>query len=373
MRFVAALAVAAFGLTACSADEDALQERTEAAEVEVAPEPDPEPQADEVERRPSAEERREATLERQRQEREAQQESQPEAGRDVEPPDLLTAEAATSDLSSFGAAGDRLTLLFSSELSARSVPIVRFGTITPIECTYRWVECLIDGAAVTMTWSEASSFRRDLADASVIDVLNATGVSGKPVRVSAPVPVSDQRLSPLPELTRRAAQQALADVARRLAVAWRDGAEDYAELDEAVAAAAQDLLQSHAPLAGDFDTHDWQHEVIWLSEVGVSELGGDWFPAANFTAFSAIGIPGVPATIFGGAHTVGDEWAPDVAVPGTYVAFDVEGCYWERLDNTGSIIANNFIRAAPRVEVTITSSDFAFNSERCGRWTQIDF
>lgn len=54
--------------------------------------------------------------------------------------------------------------------------------------------------------------------------------------------------------------------------------------------------------------------------------------------------------------------------PGTYVTTDVEGCYWERQNSSGEIIANNFIVSARRVQVTIRSSDYAFHSERCGEW-----
>lgn len=87
-----------------------------------------------------------------------------------------------------------------------------------------------------------------------------------------------------------------------------------------------------------------------------------------------IGIPGTPATIYAGPHTVGPEpQAGEIAKPGTYIVRDVENCYWERLSDTGEIIDNNFVTAAPRVEVAIRESDYAFNSDDCGRWVQIDF
>lgn len=54
--------------------------------------------------------------------------------------------------------------------------------------------------------------------------------------------------------------------------------------------------------------------------------------------------------------------------PGTYVATDVEGCYWERLDAAGNIIDNNFINAAPRAEFTVRASDYALNINGCGGW-----
>lgn len=66
-----------------------------------------------------------------------------------------------------------------------------------------------------------------------------------------------------------------------------------------------------------------------------------------------------------GLYQVGEE-----IKPGTYVLEGtVEDCYWERLDNAGEIIENNFILAANRVEVTVASSDFSFHSKGCaGEW-----
>jgi len=55
--------------------------------------------------------------------------------------------------------------------------------------------------------------------------------------------------------------------------------------------------------------------------------------------------------------------------PGTYVTSDVENCYWERQNRNGGVIANDFIIAAKRLQVTIRTSDYAFNSDGCGTWT----
>jgi len=78
-------------------------------------------------------------------------------------------------------------------------------------------------------------------------------------------------------------------------------------------------------------------------------------------------VDGMPvATMDGGSMRVGtgDGETP----PGTWTAFSVDGCYWERLNAAGDIIANNFVMSAPQVQVTISSSDFAFNSTSCARW-----
>ncbi|TFD74615.1 hypothetical protein E3T54_13655 [Cryobacterium sp. Sr8] len=68
--------------------------------------------------------------------------------------------------------------------------------------------------------------------------------------------------------------------------------------------------------------------------------------------------------VFGaGVRTVGKDLQP-----GVYIAVNVSNCYWERLDSAGEIHDNNFIMGAPRVEVTVRSSDYAFNSTGCGQW-----
>jgi hypothetical protein len=69
-------------------------------------------------------------------------------------------------------------------------------------------------------------------------------------------------------------------------------------------------------------------------------------------------IEGQPLTgqLYVGDYRVGT--GTGMPAPGTYVATDVDGFYWERLDSAGNIIDNNFIAAAPRAEFT-----------RCGRLT----
>ena len=122
-----------------------------------------------------------------------------------------------------------------------------------------------------------------------------------------------------------------------------------------------------------------------MLEEGLEEfstvLGNEtkYFPEGTFTRLAVIGVPGAPVTLFSGVYRIGDTWTGvsgahsgnETTIPGTYVVFDVEDCYWERLDNAGNIIDNNFVSAAPRVETTIHSSDYAFNSDDCGRWVRV--
>jgi hypothetical protein len=81
-------------------------------------------------------------------------------------------------------------------------------------------------------------------------------------------------------------------------------------------------------------------------------------------------VEGQPLTgpLYVGDYRVGTDTGQ--VAPGTYVATDVDGCYWERLDSSGEIIDNNFISAAPRAEFTVRASDYAINIEGCGGWTK---
>ncbi|MGW9827895.1 hypothetical protein ACUXNS_002928 [Brevibacterium pityocampae] len=67
-----------------------------------------------------------------------------------------------------------------------------------------------------------------------------------------------------------------------------------------------------------------------------------------------------------GTYRVGDD------IPaGTYVTESdtgFENCYWERLDATGEIIDNNFVRNGFRAEVAISASDYSFSTDGCGEW-----
>jgi hypothetical protein len=57
--------------------------------------------------------------------------------------------------------------------------------------------------------------------------------------------------------------------------------------------------------------------------------------------------------------------------PGTYVASNGQGCYWERQDRNGNIIENKFYDNAARVQATISATDYAFNSRDCGEWKPV--
>ncbi len=68
-----------------------------------------------------------------------------------------------------------------------------------------------------------------------------------------------------------------------------------------------------------------------------------------------------------GTYLVGKQ-----VTPGTYaIEGDIQGCYWERTDKTGTAIDNNFINAAKRVQVTISATDYSFHSDNCGTWKPV--
>ncbi len=50
---------------------------------------------------------------------------------------------------------------------------------------------------------------------------------------------------------------------------------------------------------------------------------------------------------------------------------EVHGCYWARLDSSGRTIANDFIPAAPQVEVTVEASDFSLHTDGCGDFVRV--
>lgn len=78
-----------------------------------------------------------------------------------------------------------------------------------------------------------------------------------------------------------------------------------------------------------------------------------------------LNLPDLGTLLFPGNYTVGED-----IQPGTYQTLsDVEDCYWETLDAAGELNDNNFVNAAPQVQMTVRSSDFAVNVEsECGIW-----
>ena len=87
-------------------------------------------------------------------------------------------------------------------------------------------------------------------------------------------------------------------------------------------------------------------------------------PPERTVQVTVTATPPAPAAAFrDGQHIVGRD-----IQPGTYRASAVSDiCYWERKDQAGDVIANAFGAVA-----TIRSSDYTFQSNRCGTWSRVD-
>lgn len=57
--------------------------------------------------------------------------------------------------------------------------------------------------------------------------------------------------------------------------------------------------------------------------------------------------------------------------PGTYVARPTGACYWERTDDNGNIIDNNFSHGA-RIQFTVLPSDYSISVQGCGEWQRVN-
>jgi len=94
----------------------------------------------------------------------------------------------------------------------------------------------------------------------------------------------------------------------------------------------------------------------------VSNRCGQW------TKTDASLLPNAPLTSFGdGTYVVGTD-----IEPGTYKATPSGQCYWARLSSTADesdIIANHL--ASGPTTVTISNTDAAFLTNRCGAWTKV--
>ena len=127
--------------------------------------------------------------------------------------------------------------------------------------------------------------------------------------------------------------------------------------------------------------------VLTLFAVGLVLLGGCAAPASQQAAVTVTRTaPAVTVTVVvamtGAVSTVTASAPPTGAAtafrdgqylvgrdiqPGTYrAAAGGDVCYWERQDESGDLIDNGFGTVA-----TIRSSDFSFQSNRCGSWSRV--
>lgn len=244
------------------------------------------------------------------------------------------------------------------------------------------VSLLLTGCA----GESASEAQTATSTAEVATSTEASTTSTTSTTTTTTVPTTTTTLPPTtttepkPELTQEVAAASLDEVTQKLFTAWLNVADDeYPVIDQEIETIVRDVLAAHSPIS---EVPGWQEEYLRRGRDGVEQFsfGDEWFPEGTFTSLAVIGVPSAPVTLYSGVYSIGDEWTgstggqsgDETTLPGMYRVLDVEDCYWERLDGAGEIIDNNFINAAPRVEATIRSSDFAFNSEGCGRWVRID-
>lgn len=87
-------------------------------------------------------------------------------------------------------------------------------------------------------------------------------------------------------------------------------------------------------------------------------------------AYVAPAPPAAATDFYDGTYRVASTGDNNIQ-PGTYAAkTGGDGCYWERNDANGNILDNYFGNGL-RVQVTIYSSDYSFNSNGCGHWKKI--
>lgn len=128
------------------------------------------------------------------------------------------------------------------------------------------------------------------------------------------------------------------------------------------------------PMPGEyFLSHTWSMSDPTSSYGRLADLAVTTFcPDVPAYALVTAGgpIPTLPPSYGGGVYTVSTDGGDGSIPPGTYESFDVEDCYWARLDASGETI-DNYFGSAPRVEVTILATDYGFDSDGCGRWKPV--
>lgn len=99
-------------------------------------------------------------------------------------------------------------------------------------------------------------------------------------------------------------------------------------------------------------------------------------PDQQYTVDEAVSGTPIQRKIFSSKYLVAairEPGGPMTVQPGTWTTTGpVNNCYWERGDDNGNIIDNNFVSYAPSVTVQIAETDGTFIAQRCGDWTRTD-
>lgn len=125
--------------------------------------------------------------------------------------------------------------------------------------------------------------------------------------------------------------------------------------------------------AGDHLLAQWVQDGITASIPTVHEFVSDLtdYPGSDQQVFSTIDALNLgvvtPPRFASGTYLVGNE--PGMVPPGRYVTESetpFDGCYWETLDSSGEIIANNFVNSGFRVEANVATGAHSVEFDRCG-------
>jgi hypothetical protein len=142
-------------------------------------------------------------------------------------------------------------------------------------------------------------------------------------------------------------------------IASRGGA---AETEALRKAAAQLLDSGRADGLAPIPTPDGKASVSVLLEFLAAQPDFVWVKLLERGGV----LSGLPVFFLDGIYRVGTD-----VQPGFYEAFDVEYCFWQRIDRNGRQIDSFYTELAPRALAAIAPSDYGFASKDCGIWFRL--
>jgi hypothetical protein len=129
---------------------------------------------------------------------------------------------------------------------------------------------------------------------------------------------------------------------------------------EALRVAAEQLVATGRTKGlPDISTPDGQASASVLLEFLSAQPEFVWVKALEQAGV----LSGLPVFFLDGLYQVGKDVSP-----GSYEAFDVEYCFWQRMDSQGRQIDSFYTELAARATATISPFEFAFASNECGVW-----
>jgi hypothetical protein len=200
----------------------------------------------------------------------------------------------------------------------------------------------------------------------------STTTEAEPATTVEPAPTTTERVvtttapaTTRPETTTPATTQptlTFAEIGAALnapAAAYIQSRGGAAETEALRMAAEQLVATGRTKGLPDIATPDGQASASVLLEFLSAQPEFVWVKALE----RAGALSGLPVFFLDGLYQVGKDVSP-----GSYEAFDVEYCFWQRMDSQGRQIDSFYTELAPRATATIAPSDFAFASKECGVW-----